>query len=145
MAEKYTDTDTRKEQIVDAIVKIMASQGLAGLTVKNIADEVGIVPSAVYRHFHGKNAMIDATLDFVRTRMTSNIRNAKSAGSSPVEVLKFMFETHVEFLFSTLGAGNVFITTEIALHFPEKRKSIMSNMKLFNDEIIGAITAGQQA
>lgn len=144
MAEKYTDTGTRKDQIVEAIVRIMAARGTAGLTVRAIADELGIVPSAVYRHFTGKDAMIDATLDYVRLRMAANIRAAKETGMTPLDSLHTMFETHVEFLFNTLGAGNVFITTEIALHFPEKRKSIMSNMKMFHDAISALISGGQK-
>ncbi|MBP7736955.1 MAG: TetR/AcrR family transcriptional regulator [Spirochaetes bacterium] len=145
MAETYTDTETRKEQIVDAIMKIMASQGMVGLTVKNIAEAVGIVPSAIYRHFPGKGDMIDATLAQVRKTMAAAIANARVAGSDPLDTLRIMFETHVDFLYSTLGAGNVFITTEIASHFPEKRKAIMENMKLFHGEIRRTIARGQEA
>lgn len=53
----------RQEQILDTTLEIIAEKGLAGVNTSEIAQRIGIVPSALYRHFENKDALIDALLD----------------------------------------------------------------------------------
>lgn len=43
-----------KERILDAALRIFARDGYAGTNIRDIAEEVGIVKSALYRHFASK-------------------------------------------------------------------------------------------
>ena len=44
----------RQEQILDTTLEIISEKGLAGVNTSEIAQRVGIVPSALYRHFENK-------------------------------------------------------------------------------------------
>lgn len=52
-----------KEKILDAALEIFARDGYAGTNIKDIAESVGIVKSALYKHFESKEAIWDAVMD----------------------------------------------------------------------------------
>ena len=52
-AEKQ-HSEVRQDQIVKAAMALIAEQGLKGLSVAAVARRVGLVPSALYRHFKEK-------------------------------------------------------------------------------------------
>ena len=55
MSDQKLDTEIRKEQIAEAALGLLASQGLGRLSVAAVARRVGLVPSGVYRHFMNKD------------------------------------------------------------------------------------------
>lgn len=65
MRARKVKTEIRQDQIARAALSIVVSQGLEKLNVAAVAEKVGIVPSGIYRHFKGKEAVLDAVLDFI--------------------------------------------------------------------------------
>ena len=51
MAKNRFGTDIRREQIAEAALGIVRSQGIKALNVAAVAQKLDIVPSALYRHF----------------------------------------------------------------------------------------------
>jgi AcrR family transcriptional regulator len=49
-----------RERILDAVDRIVTSEGLATLTMRRIGTELGVDPTAVYRHFRNKEELLDA-------------------------------------------------------------------------------------
>lgn len=49
-----------KEKILDAALELFAEKGYSGTNIKDIADSVGIVKSALYRHFGSKEDICNA-------------------------------------------------------------------------------------
>lgn len=49
-----------KERILDAALEVFARDGYAGTSIKDIAESVGIVKSALYRHFESKEEIWNA-------------------------------------------------------------------------------------
>ena len=54
-----TRTEIRRGQIARAALALVARRGLNNLNIGALADEVGVVPSAIYRHYPGKDAVLD--------------------------------------------------------------------------------------
>jgi TetR/AcrR family transcriptional regulator, cholesterol catabolism regulator len=52
----------RHEQILAVAAKLFARKGVAATTVREIADEVGILSGSLYHHFDSKEAMVDEIL-----------------------------------------------------------------------------------
>lgn len=52
-----------KERLLEAALEIFARDGYAGTNIKDIAESVGIVKSALYRHFDSKEAIWEAVRD----------------------------------------------------------------------------------
>jgi AcrR family transcriptional regulator len=52
----------RREQILAVAAGLFARKGVAATTVREIADEVGILSGSLYHHFDSKEAMVDEIL-----------------------------------------------------------------------------------
>ena len=62
-------TETRRRQIADAALKVIAEQGLGRFTTQAIAAEVGITDGTLFRHFANKEEIVLAALDRVEERI----------------------------------------------------------------------------
>jgi AcrR family transcriptional regulator len=51
------------EQVLDMAVEVMAEQGVAGLTLGEVARRMGIRPPSLYVYFDGKHALYDALFE----------------------------------------------------------------------------------
>jgi len=52
----------RQHQIVNTAIRLIASQGIQNLTIKNLAQAIGFSEPALYRHFDSKYAILEAIL-----------------------------------------------------------------------------------
>jgi AcrR family transcriptional regulator len=66
---------TTKERIKDAAAKLFAEHGYSGMTLKEIANEVGIKPPSVYAFFKGKD---DVFLAIYRDAIEGHLLTVKS-------------------------------------------------------------------
>ncbi|MEV6345635.1 TetR/AcrR family transcriptional regulator [Actinoplanes sp. NPDC051851] len=60
----------RREQILEAATEVFAKHGYAGGSLRRIAEEIGVTPAALVRHFGSKEALFAAVLE------RSDLRNA---------------------------------------------------------------------
>jgi AcrR family transcriptional regulator len=51
------------EEVLDVAAQVMAEQGVAGLTLGEVARRMGIRPPSLYVYFDGKNALYDALFE----------------------------------------------------------------------------------
>lgn len=54
-----------RDRILDAALKVARAEGLAGLSQRKLASELGVSAMAMYRHFRDKDALVHALLDHV--------------------------------------------------------------------------------
>jgi AcrR family transcriptional regulator len=78
----------RKERtrraILDAALQLSEETGLAGLSLRHVAREVGIVPTAFYRHFASIDELGLALVEESFTSLRAMIRDVRS-GNPPLE------------------------------------------------------------
>ncbi len=98
MAEEKLDTQIRREQIAEAALSLVASQGLRRLSVAAVARRVGLVPSGIYRHFKNKDEILDAVLDRVEQRLLANVKASRDEHADALECLKDVLMRHIRFL-----------------------------------------------
>ena len=77
------------EQVLDIAVEVMADQGVAGLTLGEVARRMGIRPPSLYGYFDGKNALYDALFERGWRELLAVMQRSRAAcaGLPPVEVL----------------------------------------------------------
>jgi AcrR family transcriptional regulator len=74
-----TRTPLSREALLEAGLRIARREDLGKLTLKKLADEFGVTPMAVYRHFRNKAEIIDGVLDlFVREAAVTEHRGAET-------------------------------------------------------------------
>jgi AcrR family transcriptional regulator len=65
MGELRRATEVRQLELADAALHIIATRGIAALSTRSLAEQVGLSSGAIFRHF----ASLDALLDAVVTRV----------------------------------------------------------------------------
>lgn len=65
---KQGGTRPTKDRIFDAAVGLFARDGYERTTMRRIADAVGLSESAVYRHYEGKEALLEAILAYAEEK-----------------------------------------------------------------------------
>lgn len=52
-----------RAQVVDAALELIARQGHGRLTIRRLADELGVAPMSLYRHVRDKDDLLDEVVD----------------------------------------------------------------------------------
>jgi TetR/AcrR family tetracycline transcriptional repressor len=56
---------SRRDEVLQAALDLLDDVGLDDLTVRRLAERLGVAPSALYRHFPSKAALVDAMVEAV--------------------------------------------------------------------------------
>jgi len=71
---------SRRQEIIDAAIKVFARSGFAETSIQDVAEEAGVVPTAVYYHFAGKDQLFDVALQSVIAELDEVVEQARPAG-----------------------------------------------------------------
>ena len=88
MGTKKVRTEVRQSQILHSALQIVSEKGLQELNMVQLAERVGVVPSAVYRHFAKKEQVLDGIIDLIETRLLENVAKARSKPGDSLQCLK---------------------------------------------------------
>ncbi len=113
MTHKKIKTKIRKAQITDAALEAIAREGFSGLTIASIAKKVGIANSNVYRHFTGKEAVIDAIVTEIENNLKEIASQSSSQDDSPAKCLETIFFKHIEFFEKHKGIPRIIFSDEM--------------------------------
>lgn len=91
-------TEERQEQIAQAVLSIIAEEGLDALSMPKVAKRVGLVPSAIYRHFPNKEEMIAAAVQLLFQAFESELEEAELRGVGALGACKRLLAIHREML-----------------------------------------------
>lgn len=73
----------RREAILHEAARQFALKGIAGTTVREIADAVGVLSGSLYHHFASKDDIVHAILSEYLETLTSAYRRAVDVGTDP--------------------------------------------------------------
>lgn len=117
---KIVDHDERRAEIVKAIIKVTAEQGLTGATVRNISREGGFSSGVIAHYFANKDEMIRYAFDFVADRVFRRI-DARLKSAKGVERIRVILEEHLPVGKHDDETAVCLAFWEMALHDPEQR------------------------
>ena len=124
MAKKRLGTDIRQEQIAEAALDIVRSGGVKALSVAAVAEKVGIVASAVYRHYKNKNEIVAAVLQLIQTRLNGHFQSVAMLDREPVEKLQLLLTNHIELIGNNNAIPRIIFSEEVLGGMPEKRQQL---------------------
>lgn len=96
----------RRDHLVKLAAEIFARKGFQATTVREIANEAGILSGSLYHHFDSKETIVDEVLSTFLDDLIARYRAALESGSDPRTVLSDM----VRIGFSTLEPHRAAIT-----------------------------------
>ena len=84
--QRRQSAERRREQILEAFFRCVASRGLKESTIADVADESGLQRTLIYHYFQDRESLIDSLIDYVMNRtqlgLFKAISGRNSAGSA---------------------------------------------------------------
>jgi AcrR family transcriptional regulator len=88
---KNTDmVENRRNEIIDAALKLFANQGYHSTTLDAVASEIGVTKAALYYYFRNKEEIIRVILNRSTDRMKQILRIGKSSLSAKEKLRQFI-------------------------------------------------------
>ena len=144
MKREKLNTEVRQEQIVQAAMNLIASQGLRKLSVAAISNKIGLVPSAIYRHFKSKNDILDMILDFIQEKLLTNIRITCKETSESMDRLQRILKRHVETLRDNRAIPRIIFTEDVFSGNPKRKNKVYGIINNYLEGLNKIIRDGQQ-
>ena len=136
--------EKRKLDIVTAVLKLVDRVGVAGVTTKLIAREVGVVEGALYKHFTSKNEIFHRLLEISQMQLNDKFREMDIQGFGPEQWLREWFAFVIAYLQDFPGIYRILFSD--ALYNEDKKlfakfKSVAWELK---DRLEGMIRIGKE-
>lgn len=131
----FQTPESRKGDIITAALRIIDRSGIKGLTVARLAQEVGFVESALYRHFKSKRDLIAFILDNTLEEARSHFEAVEENLTDVLEALKKLLYLHLNFLEQYPGIFKIIYSDEIHLGDEE----LLGKLDLLTSAIINFI------
>jgi len=78
----------RRDQILTEAVRLFAERGYHATGMNDIGAAVGITGPGIYRHFEGKEAILEAAISRVADEMLAKVESIVSTSTTPRETLE---------------------------------------------------------
>ena len=138
--DKMTIGQERQQQILKESISLITEEGLEGVTMRKVAQRVGITEASAYRYYPNKRDLLSAVISSMSCRLLQPIRDLSSSDIPANEKLEQIVAHHIGFVLAQDGLPLVFLT-EVAgsknLKLADKIQEIMSEMhQIYVDTII---------
>jgi AcrR family transcriptional regulator len=90
MARKPKVVEDRREQVIDAALRVFSQKGFTSTTNKDIAREAGITPGLIYYYFESKEKLLEAIIEARSPLRLVASPPQQIATMPPEDFLKFM-------------------------------------------------------
>lgn len=135
----------RQEQLARAALELIEAEGLAGLSVARVARKVGLVPSALYRHYAGKDALLEAVVALIRERLHGNVAAIIEESPDALERLRRLATAHVRVIRENRGIMRVVFSDELYRGRPTVKAAIYEMVRGYLEQIAAIVRQGQRA
>lgn len=136
-------TEVRRQEMASAALQLISEHGLNGLSVARIARHVGLVPSAIYRHFKSKDEVLDAVYDLIEGKMTSNLRGAWASSAKTVDRLHLLLRLNIRMIIEYPAIPRLAFGEGIYGNHPERRARMYRLIRNYLSQIQKAVTLAQ--
>ncbi|MNJ48790.1 Nucleoid occlusion factor SlmA [compost metagenome] len=95
---KHLPADERRAVTIEAVVELAGSNNPSEITTAAIAKHMHVTQGALFRHFANKDAIWQATMEWVAERLLTRIDRSARGIESALEAMEAMFMSHVDFV-----------------------------------------------
>lgn len=139
--QQFTD---RQIEIMEAATSRIAKYGIQNLTIKTLAEDIGLSEPALYRHFNSKNEILQCILEYFKMEMKNRIQGiVQKKGSSARGEIRAIFNSQLQAFVRKPAVISV-IFAEGIFHFDEGlTRQVSELMDMMQGFIKANIARGQ--
>lgn len=140
--QQFTD---RQIEIMVAATNRISKFGIQNLTIKTLAEDIGLSEPALYRHFKSKNEILLNLLEYFKTEMKNRIQSISfKSNETEGNKLRAIFNSQLQ-SFTDKPAIVSVIFAESIFHFDDSLSSKVSEiMEMMQELVKENIDAGQE-
>jgi len=101
---------TQRDEILDCACRLYLDEGPEGLKMRRLADEVGVTPGALYRHYEGKDEVLLDLVGRAHETLLGHLTRALR-GDSPGERMRLAEEAYLDFALQEARLYEVYYAT----------------------------------
>ncbi|WP_173072670.1 TetR/AcrR family transcriptional regulator [Tenuifilum thalassicum] len=139
-------TDIRQEQIKQAVLDIIYTDGLKNLSTRMLAKRIGMSEGAIFRHFSTKQDIILSIIKDVQTDFIGGLRKIATSNNSPQQRLEELLCYTIKYLTDNKGITLLLFSEASHNNDTEMKKALMqifnSQKKLISKIVLDGIAEG---
>jgi len=116
--------DNRRIKLLDAAAALFAEKGFHAVSMRDIAQAVGMLPGSVYYHFASKDELLLATYEEGVGQISERVDAASDGASMPWDKLEAACRAHSEMLLEESYYAQVILSV-----FPGDVPTVADNLK----------------
>ena len=140
--QKRKDTLSRRNQISSAARKLIVRYGSEHVTVRRIANEIGVTEGAIYRHFKSKKDILILLVDDVEQTLIEDVRNSDQGELNSLEVLTRIIKLHMSAIEQKKGIAFQVIAEIISLGDKKLNNKVYEVINKYIDSIKAILAEG---
>ncbi|NLX98889.1 MAG: TetR/AcrR family transcriptional regulator [Rhodopirellula sp.] len=145
MGTKKLEGEIRREQIVKAALELLGTRSVGELSMADIARRVGLVPSAIYRHFDGREAILDAIVDLIDRRLKASLEAVGQQPGRVFDKLRALLMRHVQFVRENHALPRIVFSDEMVSRNPARRARVYQVIEAYLVGVGELVRQGQAA
>jgi len=103
-----------REQVVAASLTLIEEQGIAALSLREVARRAGVSHQAPYHHFGSKDALVAELVGRGFTRLSEMLESAERTRGTPARRLRLAARAYVDFALANPAAFRIMFRPELA-------------------------------
>jgi len=137
-------TAVRQKVIAEEALGMVAIHGLPGMSIADLAQRVGLVPSGIYRHFKGKEEILEAVLDLIRERLYAIVDEVSRTTSDPLERLGRVLHLHLDLIQKSPAIPRIVFSEGIFSENDHRRTQVRQIVEGYLEKVTEIIYLGQK-
>ncbi len=131
-AEKIPATPSKaKRRILTAAAKLFRERGFARCTVRDLADDVGILSGSLFHHFKSKDEILFSVMERVIIEMDEALNAALAEATTTKDRVRALVHNQLEFIHGTHGDATAVLLYEWNALSPEGQAGLLNRRKRY--------------
>jgi len=143
--QKRKETAVRQKEIISAARKLIVKYGSEHVTVKRMANEIGVSEAAIYRHFKSKSDILSFLIDDVEKTLMEDIETNYSGEVNSLEILEKIILSHISAIEQRKGVTFQVIAEIISLGDKKLNKKVFEAISRYLTRIKEILNEGVRA
>jgi AcrR family transcriptional regulator len=127
---KRLQPELRKQQILDAAVRLFYEVGYEGASLRDLATRVGINKATIYHYFESKEEILFHIVKQVGDELLEGVRQAARGSGAPLDVLEAMVRFQIGYVENHVEEIKVLVEEKKSLRADVQRSSRLTEAEI---------------
>ena len=145
MASEKLKTAIRREQILKVVLNLIATRGAQALSMAAVARRVGVVPSALYRHFKSKDEILDAAIEQFQQMVLHHFKTVVDSTPQSLEQLRRLLMRQVGMIRENeiLALPRIVFSEDLYVSRPQRKSKVYAMVSAHLSRLSDLVRRGQ--